>query len=59
MKIKNFIGIMLATLAFFWIIGTVGALEWDNITFVQAVIQGGLGILVGWAGLKLVDIGVE
>lgn len=56
MKIKTIIGGALATLAFIWLIGTVGALEQDSITCLQAVIQGGLGALVAWAGLKMANV---
>lgn len=59
MKIKSYIGVILATLAFFWIVGTVGALEHDSITCLQAVMQSGLGILAAWAGLKMANIGIE
>lgn len=57
MKIKSYIGATLATLAFLWIIGTAGALEHDNITCLQAVVQSGLGILAAWAGLKMASVG--
>ena len=56
MKIKSYIGATLATLAFFWVVGTVGALEHDHITCLQAVIQGGLSALVAWAGLKMANV---
>jgi hypothetical protein len=57
MKIKSYIGATLATLAFFWVVGTVGALEHDHITCLQAVIQSGLGILGAWIGLKMANTG--
>lgn len=56
MKIKTIIGGTLATLAFFWIIGTIGALEHDSITCLQAVIRSGLGVLAAWAGLKMANV---
>lgn len=59
MKIRSYIGGTLATLAFLWVIGTAGALEHDSITCLQAAVQGGLGILVAWAGLKMADVGIE
>jgi hypothetical protein len=57
MKIKAYIGATLATLAFIWVVGTVGALEHDNITCLQAVVQGGLGALAAWIGLKMANVG--
>lgn len=59
MKIKSIIGCILATLAFFWVIGTAGALEHNNITCLQAAVQGGLGILAAWAGLKMASVGID
>lgn len=56
MKIKTIIGGTIATLAFIWMIGTVGALEHSSITCLQAVIQGGLGALAAWAGLKMASV---
>lgn len=59
MKIRSIIGCTLATLAFFWVIGTAGALEHNNITCLQAAVQGGLGILAAWAGLKMASVGID
>lgn len=59
MKIRTYIGGALATLAFIWIIGTAGALEHDNITCLQAVIQSGLGFLAAWIGLKIANVGID
>lgn len=59
MKIRTYIGGILATLALFWVIGTAGALEHNNITCLQAVIRGGLGILAIWAGLKMASVGID
>ena len=59
MKIKSYIGGTLATLAFFLVFGTIGALEHDNITCLQAVIQSGFGILLAWIGLKMANVGIE
>jgi hypothetical protein len=59
MKIKSYIGGTLATLAFFWVVGTVGALEQDSITCLQAAMQCGLGILVAWAGLKMANVWIK
>ena len=55
MKIRQIFGAILATLAFFWIVGTAGALEWDNITMLQAVVQSLLGLVVGAAGIKMAE----
>ena len=56
MKKSEFIGGLLATLAFFWVLGTVGALECENITMLQAVVQGAIGVAAGWIGLKMADV---
>ena len=56
MKKREFIGGLLATLAFFWVLGTVGALECENITMLQAVVQGAIGVAAGWIGLKMADV---
>lgn len=55
MKKREFIGGTLAVLAFFWLVGTVGALECENITCLQSLVQGGIGLLVGWFGLHLAN----
>ena len=59
MKIKTIIGCTLTTLAFFWIIGTAGALEHNNITCLQAVIQIGLGVFAAWTGLEMASVGID
>lgn len=59
MKIKNFIGGILATLAFFFLVGSVGALECDNVTCLQCLVQCGISMLVGWAGLAMCGNGLE
>lgn len=56
MKKRELIGGLLATLAFFWVLGTVGALECENITMLQAVVQGTIGVVAGWIGLKMADV---
>ena len=56
MKKRERIGGLLATLAFFWVLGTVGALECENITMLQAVVQGTIGVVAGWIGLKMADV---
>ena len=56
MKKREFIGGLLATLAFFWVLGTAGALECENITMLQAVVQGAIGVAAGWIGLKVADV---
>ena len=56
MKKREFIGGLLATLAFFWVLGTVGALECENITMLQAVVQGAIGVAAGWIGLKMAEV---
>lgn len=53
MKKREFIGGLVSILAFLWVLGTVGALECDNITILQAVVQSAIGIVVGWIGLKI------
>ena len=53
MKIREIIGGSLAMLAFLWILGTAGALEHDNITMLQAILQGLGGFAVGWIGIKI------
>lgn len=41
--------------SFLWIVGTAGALECDNIGFIQTIVQGAIGFVIGWVGLKLVQ----
>ena len=53
MKKRTLIGGLIATLAFFWLIGTLGALECENITTLRAVIQAAIGMAAGWIGLKM------
>lgn len=53
MKKREIIGGLMATLAFLWIVGTAGALECENITMSQAAVQGVIGVVAGWIGLKL------
>lgn len=55
MKKREFIGGTLTVLAFFWLVGTVGALECENITCLQSLVQGGISLLVGWFGLHLAN----
>lgn len=59
MKIRTYFGGTLAILAFLWIIGTAGALEHNSITYLQAAVQGGFGILMAWVGLKMASVGIE
>ena len=56
MKKREFIGGLMAILAFFWVLGTVGALECENITMLQAAVQGAIGVAAGWIGLKMADV---
>jgi hypothetical protein len=55
MKILEYIGGALMVFSFLWIVGTAGALECDNITLLQCIIQGAIGFAIGWVGLKLVQ----
>lgn len=59
MKIRTYIGGTLAILAILLVIGTAGALEHNSITCLQAAVQGGLGILLTWVGLKMADVGID
>ena len=59
MKIRSYIGGTLAILAILLVIGTAGALEHNSITYLQAMVQGGLGIFMTWVGLQMADIGIE
>lgn len=59
MKIRSYVGGTLAILAILLVIGTAGALEHNSITYLQAMVQGGLGILMTWVGLKMADIGID
>ena len=59
MKIREIIGGSMAILAFLWILGTAGALEHDNITMLQAVLQGLGGFAAGWVGIKIAGVEFE
>ena len=53
MKKREFIGGLVTILAFLWIVGTAGALEWENITVLQAAVRCAIGVVAGWIGLKI------
>lgn len=57
MKKITIIGAILATLSLFWILGSVGACECENISLGQCVVQSLFGIAGAWLGLKLADLG--
>jgi hypothetical protein len=59
MRIRETIATILLTISFFWIVGTVGALECDNITFLQAIVQAAIGIIVGCIGLACGNVELE
>lgn len=55
-KIQVF-GIVLAVLSFFWVLGSIGACECENISLGQCVVQSLFGIAGAWVGCKLADLG--
>lgn len=55
----KFIGGLLAILAFFWVLGSVGACECENISLGQCMIQSLVGIVGVWGGLKMASIEEE
>ena len=55
-KIQVF-GIVLLMASFFWVLGSVGACECENITLGQCMVQSAFGIAAPWAGCKLADLG--
>ena len=55
-KIQMF-GIALLMVSFFWVLGSVGACECENISLGQCVVQSLFGIAGAWVGCKLADLG--
>ena len=55
-KIQVF-GVVLLMLSFFWVLGSVGACECDNITLGHCMVQSAFGIVGAWVGCKLADWG--
>ena len=51
---KRFAGILFI-IGILFVIGTAGALEVDNISFLQAFIQGFIGIVMCVVGAALID----
>lgn len=56
MKILEFIGSLLVVIAFFWIVGTAGALEWNNISVPQFFFQVLIGFIIGAIGVGLIQL---
>lgn len=51
-KILKLIGGVLATVGFIFVVGSIGAFEYENITFLRMVVQmvlGGVGCFLGLA----------
>lgn len=59
MKKITVIGAILATLSFFWVLGSVGACECENISLGQCAVQSLFGFAGAWLGLKMVDWGCD
>lgn len=59
MRVRGIIATILLTFSFFWILGTAGALECDNITFSQAIVQSAIGFIVGYIGFALGKVEFE
>ena len=55
-KIQVF-GIILLMVSFFWVLGSVGACECENISLGQCVVQSLFGIAGAGVGCKLADLG--
>ena len=56
----TFIGALLATCSFIWVLGSVGACEWEHITMGQCAIQCLFGFIGVWVGLLMANAeGVE
>jgi hypothetical protein len=55
-KIQVF-GFVLLMVSFFWVLGSVGACECDNITLGQCAVQSLFGIAGAWLGCKMLDLG--
>lgn len=52
-KIFRAIGATISVLGMFWVLGTVGAFQNDNITFLQSVFQNFIGFVAIFAGYRL------
>ena len=50
-KLKTYISCVVFILGLFLIIGTAGATDFRNISFIQAVLQAGIGLAMMWFGL--------
>ena len=48
---------ILATLSYFWVLGSIGACECEQISLGQCTVQSLFGIAGAWIGLKMVDWG--
>ena len=53
----RFFGALLITISFIWVVGSVGACEWDNITLGQCCVQSLFGVLGVWVGFLLAKAG--
>ena len=57
MKKIQVVGIILLMVSFFWVLGSVGACECENISLGQCVVESLFGIAGAWVGCKLADLG--
>lgn len=57
MKKNQVFGIALLMISFFWVLGSVGACECENISLGQCVVQSLFGIAGAWLGCKMADWG--
>jgi hypothetical protein len=55
----KFFGALLTVISFIFVLGSVGACEWDNITLGQCFIQSAFGILGVWVGLLIANAGEQ
>ena len=56
MKTIQFIGGLLVVFAFFWVLGSVGSCDCENITLGQCTAQSSVGLVGAGAGLLLLKI---